>query len=34
MELILALYQTAQAYGVPVEPPLVRDPVLKKLGSK
>jgi hypothetical protein len=32
--LILALYQSAQAGGEPVELPLARDPVLKKLGVK
>jgi predicted dehydrogenase len=34
VELILALYQSAQAGGTPVELPLARDPVLKKLGVK
>ena len=34
VELILALYQSAQAGGVPVELPLARDPVLKALGVK
>ncbi len=34
VELILALYQSAQAGGEPVELPLARDPSLKKLGEK
>jgi UDP-N-acetyl-2-amino-2-deoxyglucuronate dehydrogenase len=34
VELILALYQSAQAGGTPVELPLMRDPVLRKLGTK
>jgi hypothetical protein len=34
VELILALYQSAQAGGEPVELPLARDPVLKALGVK
>jgi predicted dehydrogenase len=34
VELILALYQSAQAGGAPVELPLVRDPVLRALGKK
>jgi predicted dehydrogenase len=34
VELILALYQSAQAGGEPVELPLARDPVLRPLGVK
>ncbi|MFM7241294.1 MAG: Gfo/Idh/MocA family protein [Opitutia bacterium] len=34
VELILALYQSAQHGGVPVELPLARDPVLRPLGVK
>jgi hypothetical protein len=34
VELILALYQSAQAGGMPVELPLAKDPGLKKLGLK
>jgi predicted dehydrogenase len=34
VELILALYQSAQAGGTPVDLPLMRDPVLRKLGAK
>ncbi|MEY3950129.1 MAG: 1,5-anhydro-D-fructose reductase, partial [Verrucomicrobiota bacterium] len=34
VELILALYQSAQAGGAPVELPLARDPDLKALGAK
>ena len=34
VELILALYQSAQAGGTPVDLPLMRDPVLRKLGEK
>jgi predicted dehydrogenase len=34
VELILALYQSAQSGGMPVELPLARDPVLKALGVK
>jgi predicted dehydrogenase len=34
VELILALYQSAQNGGVPVELPLKQDPVLRKLGKK
>jgi predicted dehydrogenase len=34
VELILALYQSAQDGGVPVELPLARDPVLRPLGVK
>jgi predicted dehydrogenase len=34
VELILALYQSAQAGGAPVDLPLARDPVLRKLGQK
>jgi len=34
VELILALYQSAQHGGVPVELPLARDPVLRPLGLK
>jgi predicted dehydrogenase len=34
VELILALYQSAQNGGVPVELPLARDPVLRPLGVK
>jgi hypothetical protein len=34
VELILALYQSAQAGGAPVELPLARDPALKALGVK
>ena len=34
VEVILALYQSAQAGGVPVDLPLARDPSLKKLGAK
>jgi len=34
VEVILALYQSAQAGGTPVELPLGRDPSLKKLGVK
>ena len=34
VELILALYQSAQAGGTPVELPLMHDPVLRKLGAK
>jgi hypothetical protein len=32
--LILALYQSAQAGGTPVDLPLRQDPTLKKLGDK
>jgi hypothetical protein len=34
VELILALYQSAQNGGTPVELPLKVDPALKKLGVK
>ena len=34
VELILALYQSAQHGGVPVELPLAKDPVLAYLGRK
>jgi len=34
VELILALYQSAQAGGIPINLPLAQDPVLKKLGVK
>jgi predicted dehydrogenase len=34
VELILALYQSAQAGGTPVELPLAKDPVLRPLGVK
>jgi hypothetical protein len=34
VELILALYQSAQAGGTPVDLPLRQDPTLKKLGDK
>ena len=34
VELILALYQSAQAGGTPVDLPLMRDPELRKLGAK
>jgi predicted dehydrogenase len=34
VELILALYQSAQAGGSPVDLPLMCDPVLRKLGEK
>ena len=34
VELILALYQSAQSGGTPVDMPLGRDPALRKLGSK
>jgi len=34
VELILALYQSAQAGGAPVDLPLAKDPALKKLGVK
>ncbi len=34
VELILALYQSAQAGGVPVELPLKVDPALRRLGPK
>ena len=34
VELILALYQSAQSGGAPVELPLKRDPMLKKLELK
>jgi hypothetical protein len=34
VELILALYQSAQAGGMPVELPLAKDPVLGLLGHK
>jgi UDP-N-acetyl-2-amino-2-deoxyglucuronate dehydrogenase len=34
VELILALYQSAQGGGAPVDLPLRHDPVLKKLGAK
>ena len=34
VELILALYQSAQAGGAPVELPLAKDPVLRHSGRK
>jgi predicted dehydrogenase len=34
VELILALYQSAQSGGAPVDLPLAKDPSLKKLGKK
>jgi predicted dehydrogenase len=34
VELILALYQSAQNGGAPVELPLGQDPMLRKLGVK
>ena len=34
VELIVALYQSAQAGGAPVDLPLAKDPSLKKLGAK
>ena len=34
VELILALYQSAQAGGTPVDLPLKQDPTLRKLGVK
>jgi len=34
VELILALYQSAQAGGTPISLPLVQDPVLRPLGTK
>ncbi|NBO52906.1 MAG: gfo/Idh/MocA family oxidoreductase, partial [bacterium] len=34
VELILALYQSAQNGGAPVELPLKQDPTLSKLGAK
>ena len=34
MELILALYQTAQACGAPEELPFRQDPTLRRLGVK
>lgn len=34
VELILALYQSAQAGGTPVDLPLAKDPDLKGFGAK